>query len=254
MNIQAIRTRPLLPPQDDLLAVIAESLLELPDRSVLAVSSKVVSIWRGRCSKAKENAEFEDKDVFAIAESELYLPREMTPYNVMHTIVQGMRIGSGGVDLSNGNGYFTLWPKDPDGDAESIRAFLLKHYSVKEVGVIITDSNSVPLRNGVMGLAIGYAGFLPMRDYRGAEDVFGRPLRLERTNVADCLATAAVCEMGEGGESTPLACISDIHGITFSEERPTDPALCLKVTLEDDVFAPFFAHVPWKHGGGHKSK
>jgi len=254
MYVHAIRTRPVLPPQDDLLAVIAESLQSLPPRSVLAVSSKVVSLWRGRCVEVPPDAGFEAKDVYAVAEAEWYLPRDATPYNIMHTIVQGIRIGSGGVDLSNGNGHLTLWPVDPDRDAEEIRAFLVAHYGVSEVGVIITDSQSVPMRNGVTGIAIGYSGFLPMRDYRGTEDVFGRPLRLERTNLADCLATAAVCEMGEGGECTPLACLSDIHDIVFSTDRPTDPTLSLKVSMEDDVFAPFFTQVPWKKGGGGYKK
>lgn len=254
MHIHAIRTRPLLPPQDDLLAVIADSLDAIPPRSVVVVSSKVVSLWRGRCVEVSEDAGFEVKDVYAIAEAEWYLPREVTPYNLMHTIVQGMRIGSGGVDLSNGNGYLTLWPEDPDRDAEDIRAFLVSHYGIEEVGVIIADSQSVPMRNGVTGLAIGYSGFAPLRDYRGTKDVFGRPLRLERTNLADSLATAAVCEMGEGGECTPLACISDIHAITFTTDRPTDPALSLKVSMEEDVFAPFFARAPWQKGGGGYKK
>ncbi len=251
MHIEPKKTRPILPPQDDLLAVIRESIEVVPERSVLVVSSKVVSIWRGRCVKAGENPLLTDKDVFAIAESELYIPRKETPYNLMHTIVQGMRIGSGGVDLSNGNGYFTLWPADPDSDADEIRSMLVAHYGLAEVGVIVADSTSTPLRNGVVGLALGYSGFLPMRDYRGKKDVFGRPLFLERTNVADCLATAGVAEMGEADECTPLALISDIHDITFSTERPTDPALTLKVPLKDDVFLPFFRSAPWKRGGSY---
>lgn len=251
MHIRAIHTRPILPPQDDLLAVIKESVESVPERAVLAVSSKVVSLWRGRCVKASDDVDLEAKDVHALKDAELYIPRSETPYNLMHTIVQGIRIGTGGVDLSNGDGYFTLWPEDPNGDAEVIRQYVMKEYSVEVLGVIITDSTSTPLRNGVTGIAIGYSGFLPMRDYRGMEDIFGRPLKLERTNVADCLATSAVCEMGEGHECTPLALITDIYGITFSDERPSDPTLALKVPFKDDVFLPIMQNAPWKKGGAY---
>lgn len=74
---------------------------------------------------------------------------------------------------------------------------------------MISDSHIAPLRAGVTAHALGYAGIKGIRDYRGTKDLFGRTMRLSRTNVADSLATAAALCMGEGAEAQPLAVITD---------------------------------------------
>ena len=37
----------------------------------------------------------------------------------------------------------------------------------------------MPLRAGVVGVALGYAGFKGLRDYRGKEDIFGKKLKYQ---------------------------------------------------------------------------
>ena len=49
MRIKAIKTRLLKPPKDDLYGVISSRIKKLPERSVLVMASKVVSIHQGRC-------------------------------------------------------------------------------------------------------------------------------------------------------------------------------------------------------------
>src|SRR3989338_9337719 len=85
--------------------------------------------------------------------------------------------------------------------------------SVKNFGVIITDSHCQPLRRGIVGFALSYWGFNPLRDYIGTPDIFGHNLRVTKMDVADALGTAATFVMGEGIEQTPIAIISGVEEI-----------------------------------------
>ena len=68
----------------------------------------------------------------------------------------------------------------------------------------------------------------------GTPDLFGRPLKMTRMNMADGLAGAAVLLMGEGRESRPLAVIRHA-GVKFCEK--TDPTEIL-IPLEEDLYYP----------------
>jgi len=157
-----------------------------------------------------------------------------------------------GIDESNGAGYYILWPKNPARSAEKIRKFLKKKFNLKNLGVIITDSKVTPLRRGVVGVAIAYSGFKPLKDYRGTKDLFGRKFEMETSDIPDSLATAAVFEMGEGAENTPVAVITDIPYLEFVEKRynPKNPDLKFEIQEKEDLYYPFLSSVPWKKGGG----
>lgn len=256
MKVTAIQSPPFLPPHDDLYARLAESLTRVPERSVVAISSKVVAIGEGRCVALPKDVDpIAFKDTLAQKEADLYLPRETeAPYTYFSTITNGTFIGSAGIDQSNGNGYFILWPQDPMHSAHEVRAYLMKQHGVRKLGVIITDSKSAPLRNGVTGITIGYAGFHAQCDYRGRPDIFGRLLKSERLNIADSLAAVATLAMGEGDECTPFVLIEDISHITFSETENTDPFLSLIVPMKDDIFAPFMQNAPWQQGEKAREK
>ena len=181
MKISAVKTRILLPPQDNLLKVIRVSLKKIHEKSVLVITSKVISIWQGRCLPKKS---FPHKDELIIREADKYLERKYTPGNhLIHTIKNNLLISSAGIDESNANGYYILWPKDTYTAAKKIHEFLKKTYKIKNCGVIISDSHSIPLRRGVMGIALSYHGFDPLRDYRGEKDIFGRKLRSTQANI-----------------------------------------------------------------------
>lgn len=213
---------------------------------MVAVTSKVVSIGEGRCVPTEKQS----KDELAMIEADKYIPRKLAPHGlVMHTIKNNILIASAGVDESNGAGFYILWPKDPQSSAKKIWQFLTKKFKVKNLGVIITDSRLVPLRRGVVGVAIGYFGFLPLRDYRGKKDLFGRKFEMETSNLPDSLATAAVLEMGEGAEQTPLAVICDIPYIKFSKTFHE-----FKIPEKEDMFYPLLSVVKWQKGGSGKNQ
>ncbi len=243
MIVKAIKTRKFLPPKDDLWQLLSE-IKDLKENSVLAITSKVVSIGEGRCLAISK---FPDKDKLAIKEADKYLPRETAPDGlIMHTIKNNILVASSGIDESNGAGYYILWPKDPQKSAGNIWKFLREKFNIKNLGIVITDSRLIPLRRGVVGIAIGYFGFKPLKDYRGTPDLFGREFKMETSNLPDSLATAAVLEMGEGAEGKPIAIISGIPDLKFTSHNESH---ILDIDEQEDMFYPFLSAVSWKKGG-----
>ena len=80
-------------------------------------------------------------------------------------------IANAGIDESNANGYYILWPKRPSALAKEIRAYLKKKYKIKNLAVVVTDSHIIPLRHGTTGISIGFYGMEPLYDYRGMPDI-----------------------------------------------------------------------------------
>ena len=149
----------------------------------------------------------------------------------------GMILANAGIDESNANGKLILLPKDSFATAQKIRSYVLKNTSIRKCGVIITDSRVMPLRAGVVGIALGYAGFKGVRDYRGTYDLSGRRLTFTQTNIADSLATAATLVMGEGAECQPLAIIEDapVEFVARVNRREVE------IPRSQDMYAPLFS-------------
>ncbi len=248
MKIQAIKTRKFLPPKDDLWDLLS-AIKNLKENSVVAVTSKVVAIGEGRSIPMTGIS----KDELIVKESDKYLPRKLNELT-MYTIKDNLLVAAAGIDESNAKGFYVLWPKNPEASAKKIWEFLRKKFYLKNLGVIITDSRITPLRRGVLGLAISYFGFKPLRDYRGTKDLFGRKFEMETTDIPDCLATAAVLEMGEGAEQQPLAVITDVPYVEFiqGKYRPKNPDSSFEIPEKEDLFYPFLSSVPWKKGGSGK--
>jgi putative folate metabolism gamma-glutamate ligase len=255
MFIKTIKTRVLVPPQDDLLSAIQKSLPKIQEGSVIAVTSKVVSIWQGRCVPVKK---YPDRDKLIAEEADKYLPREFVPGAwCIQSIKNNLLIPSAGIDESNANHHYILWPRDPSSAAKKIWQWLRRTYRVKKIGVIITDSHTIPLRRGVLGISLAHYGFLPLKDYRGTPDIFGRELQMTQTNITDGLAAAAVMLMGEGSECTPLAVIEDVPWIKFVDRpvKSRKPFSSLEIKTKEDLYYPLIAAVPWRKGGnGVKEK
>ncbi len=218
---------------DDVFSFITRYYKKIPERSVLVVTSKIVALAEKRTAFVHTAQE---KERYIRAESEFAIP---TKY-VWLTIKDGMVMASAGIDESNANGKLIFLPKNSFVAAQHLRKKLQKKYGVRHLGVLITDSRTIPLRAGVTGVALGYAGFSGIRDYRGMPDIFGRKLKFSRTDVADSLATAAVLLMGEADEQQPLALIQKAP-VTFCERVDRQE---LHINIEDDMYRPLFAAMP----------
>lgn len=249
MIITPIKTRKFIPPLDNLDDLLLGVQPLMVENSIVVITSKVVSIAEGRCVPVADS----DKDELVKEEADLYLERDQTPGGwALHTIKQGILIPTSGIDESNGDGFYILWPKDPMKSAQRIYDHLHQITGITEFGVIITDSRSVPLRRGVVGICLGYYGFEPLDDYRGRKDLFDHELVMSQANIPDSLSAAAVVTMGEGNEQTPIALIQDLPaGVRFNRETSAHDKkfTSFSVSIDEDLFAPFFSHVAWKKGG-----
>ena len=167
------------------------------------------------------------------------------PYGVCLTIKHGIFIPSAGIDESNSaEGDYLLFPEDPFASSEALRRELVARLGVSPIGILMTDSHTTPLRWGVTGIGLGFAGFHPVHSLVGRNDLFGRPLQFTRVNRLDALAAAAVLEMGESDECTPLAII---RGATVEFSETINPA-DIRIPLEEDLYRDFFRKA--SKGGG----
>ena len=156
------------------------------------------------------------------------------------TLKAGHLCANAGADQSNAPpGHAVVWPKDPWASAERIRKFAAG--SVRgPVGVVVTDSHCEPLRMGTSGVALACAGFLPVEDVRGREDLFGHTMRITFRAVADGLASAAVLKMGEVDESTPAAILRDSGVTVFARKLTPTQRASASIPPDRDLFAPAY--------------
>lgn len=245
MQVKPIKTHKIIS-GDNITAILDQYLPTLEENTVIAVTSKIVGICEGRLVKAES---LEQKFKLAEKEADYYLPPEENQYGIMLTINHNLLVASAGIDASNSDGYYSLWPKDPQKSVNQIREHLVKKHNRKHIGVILTDSKLSPLRWGVTGYAIAHSGFKALNSYIGKEDLFGRVMHMEQLNVMDSLASSSVAVMGEGAEQTPLAAITDVPMVRFQDRNPSQEELdALKITIEDDVYAAMLNSAPWRKG------
>lgn len=243
MKISSIKTSKIIPFEQSIFDIFDKYIVDMPERSILAVTSKVVAICEGNVI-AKGTV---DKNKLAESEADLYLPERKNNYDYLLTIKNNVLLPTAGIDESNASGYLVLWPEDPQKSANAIFDYLKKRFERAEIGVVITDSKTTPLRWGTTGVAITYAGFKPLHDYIGEPDIMGTPMRATKANLYDALATAAVLVMGEGAEQTPLAIIDDLPFIQFQDHHPTKKELAeLIIDIDDDLYAELLQSVTWQ--------
>lgn len=246
MIVNAIKTHKITSDDKDILVVLDKYIEKLEENSIVAITSKIVSVCEGSTIKIEDTV---DKEKLIRENSQFFLPRSSNKYNINFTITNNILAASAGIDESNGNGYYILWPKNPQDSANKIREFLVNKFKLRSVGVIITDSKTTPLRWGVTGIALAHSGFNAVYDYIGKPDLFGRFFEFEKLNIADSLACSAVMEMGEGNEQTPLATIQDLKNIEFQARNPTGEELeSIKISMEDDLYSPILKNIPWQKG------
>lgn len=244
MIVTAVKTD-LVRAGDSLFGILDDKLDKLPEGSVVAVTSKIVSL----CQNRVVPLDSVEKSELVKQEAELYLPKNYSRYNHGFTIINHTLIASAGIDESNGDNEYVLWPEDAQQTANNIREHLATKFNLQKIGVIITDSTCQPLRRGTTGIVLAHSGFDALNNYIGKPDLFGRPFSVSQANIASGLAAAAVLAMGEGTEQTPLAVLSDLPFVKFQNRNPNEAELSeVNISLQDDLFAPFLENVNWETG------
>ncbi len=119
---------------------------------------------------------------------------------------QGFICANAGVDESNvKHGYVTLLPENADSSAKKLQTQIMQKTG-KNVAVVISDTFGRPFREGQTNCAIGVAGILPITDYVGTKDTFGKMLRVTAIATVDELCSAAELVMGKS-RNTPIVII-----------------------------------------------
>jgi F420-0:gamma-glutamyl ligase len=228
MKIIPIKTRIIKLPKDDIFDIFDN--LKIKNSDVIIVTSKIISIHQGRCIPIDS---VKSKDDLIIKEADYFIPRKDVPGNAtMLTIKNSNLIASAGIDENKNAGYYILLPDKPEKIAKEICLYLKKKFSLKKLAVIITDSHTIPLKFGVIGFSIGFFGLEPFKKYF---DKNGEEIVSSRVNIIDSLAAAAVLEMGEQSEQTPLAIIKNTPNIKFTDKETFQQTV---MAFEKDIYYP----------------
>ena len=249
MKVETVKTRVVRAGEISIQKLLAESLSteNLPEKSVVVISSKVVALCENRVVKIGDI----DKEELIKQESDFYIDADFSEHGYHFTIKYGSLSASAGIDESNGDNNYVLWPVDSQKSANEIRAFLSRKFDRKDIGVVIADSTSYPLRRGTVGIMVAWSGFRALKDWRGKPDLFGRNFNVSVQAIGNNLAIAGNLVMGEGDEQTPIAVISNVPFVEFQNNDPTpDEIKETFVSRSEDLYAPFLNLAPWIEGGG----
>ena len=237
ISVLALAGIPEVRIRDDLGDIIANAIqrtpgaLPLAEDDVLVVTQKIVSKAEGAVvdltgvvpgEEALEFASRFDRDprqVQVVLNEARRVVRMENGVLITET-PHGFVCANGGVDASNvgpdSGSLVTLLPRDPDASAAAIRAALRARFGV-DVPVIVSDSFGRPWRWGIVDVAIGVSGLLPLDDLRGVPDADGRVMRSTVRAVADELASAAELVLGKTA-GRPVALV---RGAAFTRGEGT---------------------------------
>ena len=237
---------------DDLFAFFNKHLDDIKEKDVVVVTSKIVSLAEKRVVKKRTDNK-SAKHQLVKQEADWWLPAHHSKYNLMLTIKGSTLAVNAGIDESNIDGnYYLLLPKDPYASAAKIWRYLRERFHLKHVGVVISDSMTMPLRWGVFGNSLAHCGFKAIVSRVGEKDLFGRSMLMTKINLPQSIAQTAVFAMGEVNEARPLAVVKGISSITpieFQDHPPTKEELSqIKIDLDDDVYGPVLKAVKWQKG------
>ena len=183
--------------------------MSLEEGDVVVITQKVVSKAEGRvvsldrvhpsvrATEIGQRIGFDPRHVEVILSESVRIVRE-APRVLITETRHGFICANSGVDRSNTGGkeMVVLLPEHPDESARRLRAGL-QGLSGVEVGIVISDSFGRPWREGQVNVAIGAAGVMAIRDYRGQEDPGGYELQGTELAIVDELASAAELVMGK---------------------------------------------------------
>ena len=246
LSVTPLAPLPAVRPGAELARLVAEAAPgDLGDGDVLVVAHKVVSKAEGRTrrldeiepgERARGLAREHHKDarlVQAVLDESAEVLRAVdgTLICVTH---HGLVCANAGVDQSNASaeGELVLLPRDPDRSAARLRAGIAELVGVRPA-VVIADSFGRAWRLGQTDVAIGVAGLVPLDQWIGRPDAFGRELRVTSIAVADCVAAAA--DLARAKDSLePVVLVRGLERYVTPGDGPG--ATALRRPPEQDLF------------------
>jgi dihydrofolate synthase / folylpolyglutamate synthase len=242
MQIIPINTH-LIHPGESLNAILDQYINQIEEQDIIAITSKIISVCQSRLI---EKDQISKKQLIS-QEADAILVTENNPYGIYLTIKNNILIPSAGIDESNANNCYILYPEDLQKTTNLIWKHLITKHNIKHLGVIVTDSHTTPMRQGVTGICLSWCGFKPLFSYVNKPDLYGRNLKVTKVNLLDALAAASGLIMGEGNESIPITLIRGAPKISFLNREPTQDELdSIIISMEKDLYAPILTSVTWK--------
>ncbi len=217
ITIRPVTGLPEIRAGDDLASMLAVALEPLAPKNgdVLVVTQKIVSKAEGAFRPAADEAAYRQ----IVEEEAKAILRRRGPLAITLT-KHGFICANSGVDRSNVEGeQVVLLPADPDRSAHRIRIRVERGLGVS-LAVIITDTFGRAWRRGLVDVAIGVSGMLPILDLRGSVDMHGRVLEVTEVAIADEIAAAAELVTGKAS-GVPAALVSG-YSYPAGEGRATD--------------------------------
>lgn len=104
MIVAPIKTRKVLPNAISLFELVDIALPKIQEGSIVAITSKVVSLCEGRVVPIGHV----DKDTLIQEEADYYLPPELSQYRWNFALIRNTLIASAGIDQSNSSGNYVL--------------------------------------------------------------------------------------------------------------------------------------------------
>ena len=247
LSVSSLAPLPPIRPGDDLAGLIAAAAPDdLGDRDVLVIAHKVVSKAEGQLrrldevkpgERARALADEHRKDARLVQvvldeSAELLRAVDGTLICLTH---HGCVCANAGVDQSNASGEageLVLLPADPDGSAVRLRSALARALGVRPA-LVISDSFGRAWRLGQADVAIGAAGLVPLDQWIGRPDAFGRDLRVTSIAVADAVAAAA--DLARAKDSLePVVMVRGLARYVTCEDGPG--AAALRRPADQDLF------------------
>ena len=241
---------PIVREGDDVARLVGDAIegagIAPADFDIVVVTQKILSKAEGRrvrladvepSPRALELAAALDKDPRMI-EVVLRESNEVVAHGHGVLITEhrsGHVMANSGVDRSNVGcssdaEEVLLLPLDADASAAALARALEARFGCR-IAVVVSDSVGRAWRHGVAGIAIGAAGLPSLTDLRGAPDLFGVPLKVTLTGLADQIASAANLVAGEAAEGVPAV---HVRGLAWNA-APV-PARALVRERESDLF------------------
>ncbi len=184
------------PLADGDLVVVAQKIVSKSEGAIQIVSEQVPT---AEAIKLAEEIGKDPRMVQIVLDQSARVVRAVPGVLIVETH-HGFICANAGVDQSNieTDDIVTTLPEDSFRSARGIRETLVDLLGLR-VGVLVSDTFNRPWREGSINVAIGVAGFDPLRDLRGTIDDFDREMTTSMVSIADEVASTAQLVMGESG-------------------------------------------------------
>jgi coenzyme F420-0:L-glutamate ligase/coenzyme F420-1:gamma-L-glutamate ligase len=224
-----------------------EHQLEIKSGDIVAISSKVISMEQNKIVDLSEIVPTEKAKILAKKSNltpnfvQLVLNETEEVIGVVNgallTLHNGLVQANGGIDKSNaGINKAILLPENLEAVARHYKELIEEEFFITNIGILIIDSTTRPLRLGTVGLALASEGFPAVVDDRGLEDIFGYKMKITYRNIADNLASGANLIMGESCERIPFVVIRGLDRIAKHFKWKQNNEIGLKIDKNDCLY------------------